>query len=131
MADQESREVTLTTRTLGDGAIEVAVADIGSGISGDIAGRLFEPSGIYHSIRKQGKAKDCSAPAFGPRSIDRHGSKIEREIDSPSPIPSYLVETTERIVYVLDDDAAVLRSLGRLLSSANSSPSLSTIRTHF
>jgi C4-dicarboxylate-specific signal transduction histidine kinase len=43
MADQESREVTLTTRTLGDGTIEVAVADIGTGISGDIAGRLFEP----------------------------------------------------------------------------------------
>jgi PAS domain S-box-containing protein len=43
MADQESREVTLTTRTRGDGTIEVAVADIGTGISGDVAGRLFEP----------------------------------------------------------------------------------------
>lgn len=43
MADQESRKVTLTTRSLGDGTIEVAVADNGSGISEDIAGRLFEP----------------------------------------------------------------------------------------
>jgi PAS domain S-box-containing protein len=43
MADQEPREVTLATRVLDDETIEIAVADIGSGISGDIAGRLFEP----------------------------------------------------------------------------------------
>ena len=43
MADQDSREVTLATRALGDGMIEVAVADIGPGIPGAICGRLFEP----------------------------------------------------------------------------------------
>src|ERR1700682_418702 len=43
MADQEPREVTLTTRALDDATIEIAVADIGPGIPGDIAGRLFEP----------------------------------------------------------------------------------------
>jgi PAS domain S-box-containing protein len=43
MADQESREVTLTTRTLENGMIEVAVADIGPGIPDDISNRLFEP----------------------------------------------------------------------------------------
>jgi PAS domain S-box-containing protein len=43
MADQGSREVTLATRALDNGTIEVAVADFGCGIPGDIAGRLFEP----------------------------------------------------------------------------------------
>jgi PAS domain S-box-containing protein len=43
MADQEPREVTLGTRALDDETIEIAVADIGPGIPGDIAGRLFEP----------------------------------------------------------------------------------------
>jgi PAS domain S-box-containing protein len=43
MADQEPREVTLATRVLDDETIEIAVADIGPGIPGDIAGRLFEP----------------------------------------------------------------------------------------
>jgi two-component system, LuxR family, sensor kinase FixL len=43
MADQESREVTLTTRALDDETIEIAVADIGPGIPGDVADRLFQP----------------------------------------------------------------------------------------
>jgi PAS domain S-box-containing protein len=43
MADREPREVTLTTRTLDDEAIEIAVADIGPGIPDDIADRLFNP----------------------------------------------------------------------------------------
>ncbi len=43
MMDQEWREITLATRVLGDGMVEVAVSDIGPGIHDDIAGRLFEP----------------------------------------------------------------------------------------
>src|ERR1700676_426372 len=43
MADQEPRQVTLSTRALDDDMIEIAIADIGPGIPGDIAGRLFEP----------------------------------------------------------------------------------------
>ena len=43
MADQDSPQVTLATKTLGDGMVEVSVADIGPGVSADIAGRLFEP----------------------------------------------------------------------------------------
>lgn len=43
MANQDSREVTLATRALDDGMIEVAVADIGPGIPSAICGRLFEP----------------------------------------------------------------------------------------
>jgi C4-dicarboxylate-specific signal transduction histidine kinase len=51
MADQYPREVTLGTRALGDGMIEVAVADIGPGIPGAISGRLFEP---FVSTKHQG-----------------------------------------------------------------------------
>jgi C4-dicarboxylate-specific signal transduction histidine kinase len=43
MADQEPRQVMLATTALDDETIEIAVADTGSGIPGDIAGRLFEP----------------------------------------------------------------------------------------
>src|SRR6202162_213582 len=43
MADQEPRQVTLSARALDDDMIEIAIADIGPGIPGDIAGRLFEP----------------------------------------------------------------------------------------
>jgi PAS domain S-box-containing protein len=43
MADQDQREVTLATRLLDGGMIEITVTDIGPGIPGDIAARLFEP----------------------------------------------------------------------------------------
>ena len=43
MADQEPREVSLATRALDDGTIEITVADIGPGIPPDIAGRLLKP----------------------------------------------------------------------------------------
>jgi PAS domain S-box-containing protein len=43
MADQASRQVTLSTRALDDDIIEIAIADIGPGIADDIVVRLFEP----------------------------------------------------------------------------------------
>lgn len=43
MADQEPRQVTVSTRALDDHMIEIAIADIGPGIADDIAVRLFEP----------------------------------------------------------------------------------------
>jgi PAS domain S-box-containing protein len=43
MADQEPREVTLTTRALDDDSIETAVADIGPGIPDELADQLFKP----------------------------------------------------------------------------------------
>ncbi|HEY8335829.1 MAG TPA: ATP-binding protein [Tardiphaga sp.] len=43
MADQEPRQVILSTRAIDDDMIEIAIADNGPGIADDIAGRLFEP----------------------------------------------------------------------------------------
>src|ERR1700716_1971133 len=43
MANQEPREVTLATKALDDSMIEIAVADIGPGTHGDMAGQLFRP----------------------------------------------------------------------------------------
>ena len=43
MADQELREITLTTSALDDETIEIAVADIGPGIPDELADRLFKP----------------------------------------------------------------------------------------
>jgi C4-dicarboxylate-specific signal transduction histidine kinase len=43
MAEQETRQVTLSTRALDDDMIEITIADNGPGIPEDIAGRLFEP----------------------------------------------------------------------------------------
>jgi PAS domain S-box-containing protein len=43
MTDREPREVTLTTRVLDDETVEIAVADTGPGIPGNIAGQLFKP----------------------------------------------------------------------------------------
>src|SRR5258708_39965344 len=43
MADQQPREITLTTSALDDETIEIAVADIGLGIPDELADRLFRP----------------------------------------------------------------------------------------
>jgi C4-dicarboxylate-specific signal transduction histidine kinase len=43
MADQEPREITLTTSALDDETIEIAVADIGPGIPDELADQLFKP----------------------------------------------------------------------------------------
>jgi C4-dicarboxylate-specific signal transduction histidine kinase len=51
MADQEPREITLTTKALDDETIEIAVADIGPGIPDELADRLFKP---FVSIKHNG-----------------------------------------------------------------------------
>jgi PAS domain S-box-containing protein len=51
MADQETREITLTTSAFDDETIEIAVADIGPGIPDELADRLFMP---FVSIKHDG-----------------------------------------------------------------------------
>jgi signal transduction histidine kinase len=70
MMDQEWREITLATRVLGDGMVEVAVSDIGPGIHDDIASRLFEP---FVSNKHNGMGLGLSIS----RSIvEAHGGKL-------------------------------------------------------
>ncbi|TYL96368.1 GHKL domain-containing protein [Bradyrhizobium rifense] len=73
MADQEQREVTLATRVVGDGMIEVTVADVGPGISEDIARRLFEP---FVSSKHNGMGLGLSISRL---IIETHGGQLTAE----------------------------------------------------
>jgi signal transduction histidine kinase len=73
MVDQESREITLATRVLGDGMVEVAVSDIGPGIHDDIAGRLFEP---FVSNKHNGMGLGL---AISRSIVEAHGGKLTAE----------------------------------------------------
>jgi signal transduction histidine kinase len=70
MAGQDQREMTLATRVLDDGMIEVAVVDIGPGIPGDIAGRLFEP---FVSNKRDGMGLGLS---ISRSVIEAHGGRL-------------------------------------------------------
>ena len=73
MADQDQREVTLATRALDSGMIEIAVTDIGPGIPSDIADRLFEP---FVSSKHDGMGLGLSIS----RSIvEAHGGRLKTE----------------------------------------------------
>jgi PAS domain S-box-containing protein len=70
MVDQELREITLSTRVLDDGMVEIAVSDVGPGIHENIAGRLFEP---FVSNKPNGMGLGLSIS----RSIvEAHGGKL-------------------------------------------------------
>jgi PAS domain S-box-containing protein len=73
MADQEQREITLATRVVGDGMIEVTVADVGPGISQDIARRLFEP---FVSSKHNGMGLGLSISRL---IIETHGGQLTAE----------------------------------------------------
>jgi C4-dicarboxylate-specific signal transduction histidine kinase len=73
MADQEEREITLATRMMGDGMIEVAVADIGPGISEEIARQLFEP---FVSSKHDGMGLGLS---ISRSIIETHGGRLTAE----------------------------------------------------
>src|SRR3981189_3738958 len=70
MAGQDQREMTLATRVLDDGMIEVTVVDIGPGIPGDIAGRLFEP---FVSNKRDGMGLGSS---ISRSVIEAHGGRL-------------------------------------------------------
>jgi PAS domain S-box-containing protein len=73
MANQTRQEVTLTTKFLGGGMTEIVVSDVGPGIHGDIAGRLFEP---FVSNKHDGMGLGLSIS----RSIvEAHGGQLTAE----------------------------------------------------
>ena len=116
MADQEPREVTLATRSLDDATIEIALADNGPGIPGDIAGRLFEP---FVSNKPDGMGLGLPIS----RSIvEAHDGQLTVQ---PNPgggtIFRFTLPSAGEATF-WDDDDAVLRSLERLLRSANFEP---------
>ena len=51
MAGSERRELAVSTRALGDGAIEIAIADSGPGLAPEVAAQLFKP---FVSTKAQG-----------------------------------------------------------------------------
>lgn len=72
-AESEQRDVDVATSRLGDEAIEILVADRGSGLSDDIAGHLFEP---FHTTKSDGMGLGLSIC----RSIvEAHGGKLRYE----------------------------------------------------
>ena len=73
MTDQEQHEITLATRVMGDGMIEVTVADVGPGISEDIARRLFEP---FVSNKHDGMGLGLS---ISRSIIEMHGGQLTAE----------------------------------------------------
>jgi PAS domain S-box-containing protein len=73
MADQEFREVTLATRIVDDGMVEVAVADVGPGIPDQIAGQLFEP---FVSTKQDGMGLGLS---ISRSIIEAHGGRLTAE----------------------------------------------------
>jgi signal transduction histidine kinase len=73
MADQEQNEVTITTRVIGDGMIEVTIADVGPGISEDIACRLFQP---FVSSKHNGMGLGLS---ISRSIIETHGGQLTAE----------------------------------------------------
>jgi PAS domain S-box-containing protein len=73
MADQEPRQVTLSTRALDGDMIEIAIADIGPGIPDDIAGRLFEP---FVSNKHDGMGLGLS---ISRSIIEAHGGQLTAE----------------------------------------------------
>jgi C4-dicarboxylate-specific signal transduction histidine kinase len=76
MADQDQLEMTLATGVLSDGMIEVTITDIGPGVLGDIADRLFEP---FVSSKHDGMGLGLSVS----RSIvEAHGGRL---IAGPKP----------------------------------------------
>ena len=73
MADQNQQEVILATRVLDDNMIEIAVADIGPGIPGEIAGRLFEP---FVSNKHDGMGLGLS---ISRTIVEAHGGRLMAE----------------------------------------------------
>jgi two-component system sensor kinase FixL len=73
MQSSERRELIVSTRPAEDNMITVDVADTGSGISPDVASRLFQP---FVSTKRQGMGVGLS---ISRTIIESHGGQITVE----------------------------------------------------
>lgn len=73
LADSERRELDVATAWLGDGSIEIAVADRGSGLPDDIVEHLFEP---FHTTKSNGMGLGLSICRT---IVEAHGGKLRYE----------------------------------------------------
>ena len=73
LAESESREVDIATSRVGDEAIEIAVADRGSGLTDDILEHLFEP---FQPTKSDGMGLGLSICRT---IVEAHGGKLRYE----------------------------------------------------
>jgi two-component system sensor kinase FixL len=73
MAGEERRELTLATHVRGDGVVEIAVADTGTGIAEEVAAQLFKP---FVTSKRQGMGVGLS---ISRTIVDAHGGAIWAE----------------------------------------------------
>jgi two-component system sensor kinase FixL len=73
MAGEERREMTLATHARGDGVVEIAVADTGTGIVEEVAAQLFKP---FVTSKRQGMGVGLS---ISRTIVDAHGGTIWAE----------------------------------------------------
>jgi C4-dicarboxylate-specific signal transduction histidine kinase len=73
LAESERRELDVATSRLDDESIEIAVADRGSGLPGDILEHLFEP---FHTTKSNGMGLGLSICRT---IVEAHGGKLRYE----------------------------------------------------
>jgi two-component system sensor kinase FixL len=73
VADQDRRELVISTRLSADDMVEVSVADTGAGISADISAQLFQP---FITTKAQGMGVGLS---ISRTIIEAHGGRIWTE----------------------------------------------------
>ena len=73
MRSTPRRDLTISTRLIGDGLVTISVADSGSGIAPEIASRLFQP---FATTKPQGMGIGLSLCRT---IIESHGGQIKAE----------------------------------------------------
>jgi two-component system sensor kinase FixL len=73
MAESERRELAVSTRAIGDGSIEIEIADSGPGLAPEVAAQLFKP---FVSTKSQGMGVGLS---ICQSIVEAHGGRIWAE----------------------------------------------------
>ena len=88
------RDLTISTRLIGDGLVTISVANSGSGIAPEIASRLFQP---FATTKPQGMGIGLSLCRT---IIESHGGQIKAEAN---PTGGAIFRFTVRAVLETDD----------------------------